>query len=158
MNPVASRCMLPFVVGAILCLSACTTGQPVIGPAGQEPRIGAELPNALQVSDIPIPNGAKFDSDSSLIIGTSDGWLGRLVIKTDLASVQAFNHYHSGMPPFGWSLVTAVQARISTLTYLRGERVASIQIEPSSISGSTVSITVSIRQGVQREPGRPKPL
>lgn len=157
MNPVASRSLLPFAVGAALCLSACVTGQPVISPAGQEQKAGAELPNALQVSDIPIPNGAKFDSDSSLIIGTSDGWLGRLVIKTDLASVQAFNHYHSGMPPFGWGLVTAVQARISTLTYMRGERVASIQIEPSSMSGSTVSITVSTRQGTQREPGRPKP-
>lgn len=149
--------MLPFAVGAALCLSACATGQPVIGPAGQEQKVGADLPNALQVSDIPIPNGAKFDSDSSLIIGTSDGWLGRLVIKTDLASVQAFNHYHSGMPPFGWVLVTAVQARISTLTYMRGERVASIQIEPSSMGGSTVSITVSTRQGTQREPGRPTP-
>ena len=115
------------------------------------------MPNALQISDIPIPAGAKFDTENSLIIGANDGWLGRVVIKTDITPIQAFNHFYNGMPSLGWGLVTVVQGRISMLTYMRGERVASIQIEASSLGGSTASVTVSSRQGSSRETGRPKP-
>ena len=156
MKSAASPSILPLLVCTCMLLSACATSQPVIGPAGSDQKTSAELPNALQISDIPIPNGAKFDTENSLIIGANDGWLGRIVIKTDIPPIQAFNHFYNGMPSLGWGLVTIVQARISMLTYMRGERVASIQIEPSSMGGATASITVSSRQGNSRESARPK--
>lgn len=147
MKNAASRRVLPLLVGTAVLISACATSQAVVGPAAADKSAGAELPDALRISDIPIPNGAKVDTENSLIIGANDGWLGRVVIKTDIASIPAFNHFYSGMPALGWGLVTVVQGRISMLTYTRGERVASIQIEPSSLGGSTASITVSPRQG-----------
>jgi len=39
-----------------------------------------------------------------------------------------------------------VQAQTSILTYQRSDRVALIQIEPSSLGGTMVSITVTSRQ------------
>ena len=143
-------------VSVILLLAGCATGQPVVGPTNPDQKAGAESTNALQISDIPLPAGAKLDTENSLIIGTNDTWLGRIVVKTDSSPIQAYNHFYNGMPAYGWGLVTAVQTRISILTYMRGERVATIQIEPSPLGGVTVSVTVSIRQAAKAEPTRTK--
>ena len=148
--------VLSLLFPVVLLLGACAGGQPVVGPSGPDQKAGADTPNALQVSDIPLPAGAKLDTESSLIIGANDRWLGRLVIKTDLSSVQAFNHFYNGMGGFGWGLITVVQAKVSNLTYARGERVAAIQIEPAALGGTTVSVTVSTRQPAVQEPARPK--
>jgi hypothetical protein len=134
-----------------LLLAACATGQTVTGPAAPEGKQAVEASNSLPIADIPIPPGSKLEPDTSLIMGAQDRWLGRLVIRTDTPSTQAYNHFLNGMPAFGWTLVTAVQGRISSLTYLRGERVASLLIEPANLGGVMVSITVSPRQ-VQPEP------
>jgi hypothetical protein len=40
----------------------------------------------------------------------------------------------------------SVQAGVSVLTFTRGERAATIQIENNTLRGSTVSITVAPRQ------------
>jgi len=111
-----------------------------------------ETQAALQISDISIPPGAKFDAEKSLVIGTGDRWLGRLVIKTDISSVQAYNHIFNGMPAIGWSLIATIQSNVSQLTYLRGERVVIVQIEPSWSGGTTITISASPRQSSGNEP------
>lgn len=155
MKNTASRSALTLLLGTSIFLGGCATGQPVVGPSSPDQKTGAEPSNALPISDIPIPAGAKLDTENSLIMGAQDRWLGRIIIKTDTSPTQAYNHFYNGMSAFGWGSVTAVQARISTLTYLRGERIASIQIEPTTLGGSTVSITVSPRQA-GTEPARQK--
>lgn len=134
-------------LGVGILASGCASNQSVVGAAGHEQGVKtSDAPNVLQVSDIPVPPGARFDAETSLIIGTADRWLGRIVIKTDMASVQAYNHFYNGMPSLGWGLVTTVQGKSSSLTYMRGERIASVLVEPASISGSMVTITVSPKQ------------
>ncbi|HEX5393650.1 MAG TPA: hypothetical protein VFW68_10225 [Rhodocyclaceae bacterium] len=152
MKPAFHSSVPALLLAAALMVGGCTTN-PAVGSGASAQKPAAETPNVLQVSDVSIPPGSKLDAENSLIIGTGDRWVGRIVLKTDLAPVQVFNHIYSGMPSHGWSLVTAVQAKVSNMTYLRGERVASIQIE-SSLGGSQVAITVSARQG-QDAPVRP---
>ncbi|SDI69396.1 hypothetical protein [Propionivibrio dicarboxylicus] len=106
---------------------------------------------ALQVSDISIPPGAKLDAEKSLVIGTGERWLGRLVIKTDISSVHAYNHFFNGMPAIGWSLIAAIQSNVSQLTYLRGERVVIVQIESGWFGGTTITISASPRQSSGNE-------
>jgi hypothetical protein len=79
-------------------------------------------------------------------MGAQDKWLGRIVLRVDMAPTEAYNHFSKGMAGFGWNSITAVQARISSLTFQRGERVSTVQIEPASLTGVLVSITVSPRQ------------
>jgi hypothetical protein len=136
---------LPLLLAATLLLGACATDQPVTG-ASAEAASGAPASNALPVTDIPIPAGAKLDSEGTFIMGADDRWLGRIAIRTDSAAVQVYNHFFAGMPGLGWTPVTAVQARVSSLTFARGERVATIQIEPTTLSGTKIYITVSPRQ------------
>lgn len=156
MKNTASRSVLMLLIATVMLLGGCATGQPVVGPSSPDQKAGAEPSNTLPISDIPIPAGAKMDTENSLIMGAQDRWLGRIVIKTDTSPTQSYNHFFKGMSAFGWGEVSAVQARISTLTYLRGERVASIQIEPTTLGGSNISITVSPRQAASQEPARQK--
>lgn len=146
---------ITLLLGITLFLGACATGQPITGST-QDSKPGTESSNALSISDIPIPPGAKLDTENSLIMGAQDRWLGRLVIRTDSSPTQSFNYFYSGMPALGWGTLTAVQARISSMAYLRGDRVASIQIEATALGGSNISITVSPRQTGNQEPVRQK--
>ncbi|NNE86323.1 MAG: hypothetical protein HKN28_20355 [Alphaproteobacteria bacterium] len=98
------------------------------------------------LTDIPIPPGADLDVEKSLVLGDLDRWTGRVILDVDQSATKAFGLYQSEMPNFGWSPVMSVQAGVSVLTFTRGERAATIQIENNTIRGSTVSITVAPRQ------------
>lgn len=147
---------ITLLLGTVMILGACAIGQPVTSSATTDHKSDAEPSNALSISDIPIPPGAKLDADNSLIMGAQDRWLGRILIKTDSSPTQSYNFFYTGMPTLGWGTLTAVQARISNMAYLRGDRVASIQIEATALGGSSISITVSPRQTASQEPARQK--
>lgn len=147
---------LLFLSGLILALGACATGQPLVGASSPDKNGAVTASNTLQVSDITVPPGAKLDTEKSLIMGASDKWLGRIVLKAEQPPVQVFNHFYNGMATYGWTAITAVQAQTSIQTYQRGDRVALIQIEPSSMGGSTVSITVTSKQMTGGDPAKAK--
>lgn len=141
---------LAALLAATSFLGGCATDQPAIGAAGADPQT-AQPSNLLPVTDIPIPAGAKLDAENSFIMGADDRWLGRIVIKTENSPVQAYNHFSSGMAAYGWVPVTAVQARTSSLTFSRDARVATILIEPATLGGTKIFITVSPRQKPPQE-------
>lgn len=139
-----AHCLLTSI--AIIC-AGCANNQALGTTAANEKKNSAiEASSALQLSDISLPSDARLDAEKSLVMGSGDRWLGRLVVKSEVSSVQAYNHLLNGMPGIGWSLVTAVQSRVSLLTFQRSDRVASIQIEPAMFSGVTIAITLSPRQ------------
>jgi len=105
-------------------------------PAGYQP-----------VSDVPIPSGTKINTDKSLIMGQGDNWVGRMVLVTDRPSTQTYTYYQEQMPTFGWAQVSGVQGKTGIMTFTRGERAATLEINPGTLSGSEVAITVSPRQG-----------
>jgi len=102
-------------------------------------------PSFSQFQDIPIPAGAKMNTDRSLILGARDAWIGRLVIVTGFNVVSAFDFFKQRAPEFGWQEVTSVRSAISILTYTRNERVLTIQIQRRRIGGAEIDLTVSPR-------------
>ena len=98
------------------------------------------------LTDIPIPPGADLNVEKSLVLGDLDRWTGRVILDVDQSSTKAFALYQIEMPNFGWQPVMSVQADVSVLTFTRGERAATIQIENNTLRGSSVSITVAPRQ------------
>jgi hypothetical protein len=102
-----------------------------------------------QITDIPIPREARVDETASLILGSGDRWLGRVVVRVKTNSTETYNYYFNGMPRLGWSTLTAVQSKVSTLTFTSGDRVANLQIE-GGVGGATVTVVVSTRQLEQR--------
>ncbi len=151
-----SRALAVTALGLVLSLSACDTGR-LLDPststdaradavAGQD----AELAKAnlfTQFSDIPIPSGADVNLADTLVLGAEQGWLGRLSLDAGFNMTEMYTFYEREMPRFGWEQITTVRARISTMTYQRGNRVATITLQPTLTRGTTVDFTVAPAKG-----------
>ena len=148
----AQRSIAPLLLLSGLCLAACTGAPPPkvteggaagVAVAGVE----TEQPKLLQITDIPMPRDAKINGDATLVMGTNDRWLGRVVLRTAMSAVETYNHFFLGMPGAGWDLLSALQGKVSILTFTNGDRVATVQVEAGTMGGgATATIVVSPRQ------------
>lgn len=125
-------------------LAACTQGTK-LQPTATSDQSAVEKSFAL-LTDIPIPPNASLDVERSLILGDLDRWTGRIILNVGQAATQTFALYQSQMTNFGWEPIMSVQAEVSVLSFTRGERAATVQIEGRTLGGSTVSVTVAPRQ------------
>lgn len=131
------------ILGAAALIVACDRTEPLSASSRTAESGALGEPSFAQFSDVPVPAGSEMDIQRSLVLGDRDAWIGRLVIAVGLNPGRAYDFYFDEMPRFGWQPVTSVRAETSVLTYTRGSRVATIQIEGRTIVGATVSLTVS---------------
>ena len=98
-----------------------------------------------QITDVPIPANAKLNVNRSIILGGQDMWTGRAEIETPYSSAEMFDFFKREMVTFGWSELTSVRSDESVITFLRGKRIATVQIfgAGGSIVGSVISLTVA---------------
>ncbi len=132
------------LIAFMIVLTACNQSE-ALQPTTSASDSGTSQSFAL-LTDIPIPPGASLDVEKSLVLGDLDRWTGRVILDVEQSATKAFGLYQAEMPNFGWLPVMSVQAGVSVLTFTRGERAATIQIENNTLRGSTVSITVAPRQ------------
>ena len=139
----------PFIITALFSfvLSACSLDAinfPLTEVAkDQEGR--PNQPTFSDFQDIPIPAGAQVITERSLVLGVRDAWIGRLVLKSKLNVVAAFHFFKQRTTEFGWQEITSVRSAVSILSYTKGERVLTVQIQSHSWGGAEVSMTVSPR-------------
>jgi hypothetical protein len=114
----------------------------------RSPRGGtnAEAAKFEPVHDIPIPANSNLDHDKSLVLSTKEQWIGRMVLDVESSMAKVFSYYASHMAGLGWEPVSSILAENSVLTFVRGERVATVQIVPGTLSGSVVTVTMTPRQ------------
>ena len=102
--------------------------------------------NFQPVKDVPIPSNSKLDNDRSLILNTADKWTGRIVLEAEPPMSKLFAYYGTEMRKLGWTPVARVMGETSVLTFMRGERVVTVQISPNTMSeGSVITVTMSPR-------------
>lgn len=118
-----------------------TNAVPSAGTAGDGP--GPRANSFAQFSDIPIPVDAAMDLGQTLVLGDDEGWIGRLSLDVTHGMTDMYAFYEQEMPRFGWERITTVRARISTLTYRRGPRIATVTLQPTLTNGTTVDFTVA---------------
>jgi len=140
-----ARFAILLTVTAGLTLAACESSPRLAATSAPIAAEGESNAAFQPITDVPIPEGARLDSERSLVLGGQDNWTGRLVFNIGESSADAFARYHQEMPRFGWRLITSVQAEASVLAFSQGDRVATIQIEGRTLSGATVTITMSPR-------------
>ena len=127
----------------VLWLAACEN-TPVLGASSAAPQGAvADQPRLTRFSDIPIPAGAKMNVTRSLILGPTEGWVGRLVFNASTGSQTLFQFYAREMPGFDWQEISRVRAEVSILTYTRGARTATVQISSTTLGGAAVSVTMA---------------
>jgi len=112
------------------------------GAASDDGKSGVKM---VQITDVPLPRDSKIDEQESFIIGGGTRWVGRLVVKVRTDAAETYSYYFNGMPRLGWTRVTAVQGKVSSLNFTNGNRVANVQIT-GGIRGATVTVFVSNRE------------
>ena len=108
-------------------------------------------PSFAQFNDIPIPEKATMDLKSTLLLGGSSSWIGRLVFSAPYTLNSMFDFYMSEMPKFGWKEVTVVRSKVSVLSFTNGDRVATVQLEADMVNGTVVSFTVSPKSKSEKQ-------
>lgn len=109
----------------------------------QAPAQNGKRPNSFaEFSDIPIPVDASMDLGQTLVLGDKEGWIGRLSLDVGHGMTDMYAFYEQEMPRFGWEQITTVRARISTMTYQRGHRVATVTLQSTLTNGTAVDFTV----------------
>lgn len=146
-------CKTPLTIALVgilsgLLLAACSKSADLntnVPAAQSEPGKNSQ-PSFSQFPDIPVPSEAEMDVDKTLILGGGEHWLGRLVLNTGNNANTMFNFFKRKMPEHGWKEITSVRSSISVLTFSRGGRVATIQIQSRTLRGAESRITVSPRE------------
>ncbi len=106
-------------------------------------------PMASQFPDIPIPKGVRRNVDKTIVVGTRT-WFGQLTLTTLTHSADTmFNFYSRELPNYGWRKLATVRAPTSILSYDRENRILTIAIQASRITGSEITLTVSPREEPQ---------
>lgn len=131
---------------SVVAVTGCGTSTSLPQTQSGDPQ---QQPDFSLLTDIPIPSGATMDNERSLILGDKDRWTGRVVMKLWKSAPAANVFYQSQMPAFGWEPIMAATSGVSVMAYVRGDRAATVQIESSTMWGSTVSVIVGQRAASQ---------
>ncbi len=126
-------------VSTTLLITGCAAGS-----GSQTDKSAAAGPSIEQrlAGDFPIPSGVGIDNGRSLVLGGGGSWTGRIVFTTSSSPNEAFLFYRDQPKSAGWSLVASLFSKASVLTFTKGNRSATIQIDGSTFGGTIVSITV----------------
>jgi hypothetical protein len=127
-----------------LVLAGCAGPPPVSATQPMaEGDSGQPAPGFTQLTDIPMPARATIDLGRTLILGSEDGWIGRVALSTRASLNDLYDFYEREMTRFGWRKLTSVRSATSVLTYSRDKRIATIAISGTTLGGSTADVTVS---------------
>lgn len=148
----ASTAFMLSLFGLGFVLSGCTLAD--IGgtktvrtsaPSTGDDKNGSPTPPPAfsQFSDVPVPANARMDLEKTIILGAEDGWIGRLALDVNYPLTEMYSFYEREMPNFGWERITVVRSSVTTMTYSRGARIATITLQPRSSGSSIVDFTVS---------------
>lgn len=108
----------------------------------------SDVQNKL-LGDMPLPGGARIDNEKSLILGSGDGWAGRVAINSAQNATETFNFFRDQYQKAGWTLVSSTKTKNSFLVFIKKDRTATIEIEEGALGGkASVMLTVAPRSTV----------
>lgn len=133
------------VVLITLMTGACTkrVTQALSPDPGQDEQTPPTQASFTRFPDLPMPLKADMDMSKTLVFGANDAWIGRIVLSSSHGSNDMFDFYKQEMPGFGWQEITSVRSDVSVMTFIRGQRVANIQITSATLRGAKITVTVS---------------
>jgi hypothetical protein len=136
-----------FLVG---CASAPSAPSVSLGPDGQ-----VQSANQL-LGQLSLPTGARLLSDQSLIIGSGDNWVGRVVLDVGRNLDAAYAFFLETYPAQGWTVVSAVRGKTSFLVLTRQERTATLEMVDGGVLGSgLIALTMAPRNAPVISPRKP---
>jgi hypothetical protein len=123
------------------CQSTSLQDPTVTAATGQQ-----DVDQISYLQDFPIPRGAKWDKERTLILGSGKAWTGRLVYSVSMTESEVFQFFQDQMARLQWQPVSVVRSKVSILSYVQSNRAALVELSSASFGSSTVvSITVTPR-------------
>ncbi len=136
MNPLKSL----FVLSSVALIGCSSVN---LTPPAQADGPAPEAPARQLAGDMPLPPGATVRTQDTLVMGTGNRWTGRISLAVAGEPQNAFTFFRDGMPSAGWTLGSSSFSRLSVLTFSKGDRVATVQIQAANFGGNEVTITVT---------------
>ena len=101
---------------------------------------GADLLGQTQ-----LPPGARILHDQSMVIGTGENWVGRVVMDSARDTTSAYSYFLENYPSQGWTLLSAIRAKSSVLVFNKGERNVTIEIqEGNPLAGGSALVILTL--------------
>ena len=136
MKPVAFKSLL---LSTFILLAGCATTSGNTAGNGS----GGGTMNDLIVNS-QLPAGAKINHSQSLIMGSGENWIGRVVLELGQNPNAAYNFFLEQYPQQGWTLVSAVRGKSSLLVFTKADRSATVELtEAGVMGGSQATLTVT---------------
>lgn len=134
----------------LLCVSGCSSSNDRADFSDKylTENTYASVPNYVQLREIPVPEKAVMDNKKTLLFG-SDPLLGRLVFSAPYDQSGLFDFYMQEMPKTGWKEITAVRSDNSFLTFMKGERVATIRLIADTETTAQIFCDISMTRTVK---------
>ena len=131
-------------LGAVVCtlgLASCSSTPLGSSPSGNPAQTAATASQLL--GPMALPAGTVIRADQSLIIGSGDNWVGRVVLDVGRDLDAAYAFFLDGYPAQGWTVVSAIRGKTSLMVMTRGDRTATLEMHDGGLLGSTVVMTVA---------------
>ena len=139
--------VLPVVLSALL--AGCASSPHLTTPDGKP--VASEALNGVL-----LPVGAVFKPEQSLVIGTGEQWVGRVVADVGRDVDGAFRYFQDTWTAQGWTLVSAVRSKNSLLVFTKQDRTATVELAESTlVGGGQLTLTVSPRNATVAAPRKP---
>lgn len=131
---------LSLALSCATLLAACTS----MGGANMSGDSTVTEVTAKQLTgDVPLPPGAVMRQQDTLVMGTGDSWTGRVNLTVSGDPQAVFTYFRGSMPGAGWTMTSSSFSKLSLLTFIKGERVANVQMQAMNFGNNEVLITVS---------------
>ena len=130
----------------------CSTPQ---GPStpGQQGQTAATVTQLL--GPLALPAGTLIRADQSLIIGSGDNWVGRVVLDVGRDLDAAYAFFLDNYPAQGWTIVSAIRGKTSWMVLTRGDRTATLEMQDGGLLGSTAVMTMAPKNANVSAPKKP---
>ncbi len=87
-------------------------------------------PDVLKVPQLPVPAQSKVVLADTVIIGDDEDWSGQVFLEAPYTVIQITQFYRAEMPKNGWIETGIVRSRRTSISYTRGNRVATLRLTP----------------------------
>ena len=132
------------------CLVSACANPPMTTAGGDR----AAAPNEV-IGGAALPPGATIKTENSLIIGSGEQWVGRVVADVGKDSEAAYRYFMDAYPSQGWTLITTVRGKTSLMVFTKQDRTATIEMaEGNVLGGALVTLTVAPRNAAVTAPAR----
>ena len=114
------------------------------------------LPSVDLLGKTQLPPGTKVIYEQSLIMGSGDNWVGRVMLDVGKDSMAAYSFFLDQYPQQGWTLLTAIRGKTSLLVFTKQDRSATVEMNEGNLLSSTlVTLTVTPKNAVVSAPKKP---